>query len=113
MFGLAPARTVDPVTASLLRAMESDIERQFRLELAWHYYRGDMYSWLRDNKSTPAAKERGGKPTELASYFNPVKEIVDVDTSKVFAAPVRGGNLDSATDTRLNAIWTRSNFEAL
>lgn len=110
---LQPANTGNVVTQALLRAIETPAQARFRLQLAWHYYRGDVYKWLREQSSTDAAKERAYQPINIAPYFNPVKEIVDVDVAKVFAAPVSGATQDAELDARLNALWTRSRFAAL
>ena len=111
VYGLAPAAAMENlVQRSLLTAMETTRDARFRHELAWHYYQGDMYAWLRTQNGLEAEREKAGKHQELAAYFNPVREIVDVDVSKVFAPPIRGANLTPALDQRLNALWTRSKF---
>jgi hypothetical protein len=110
---LRPASLDDPVQQSLIRAIETRTESRFRYQLAWHYYRGDVYKWLREQHSVEAAHEKAGHPLELSAYFNPVKEIVDVDVAKVFASPVSASTTDTVLDARLNALWTRSRFETL
>lgn len=80
---------------------------------AWHYYQGDIYTWLKSQHGTLASERRLNLYKSIRPFFNPVPEIVDVAADKVFAPKVRGVNLEPALDTRLNALWTRSLFEQL
>jgi hypothetical protein len=111
---LGPAASdEDLVIRSLFQAMEAPADTQFRHQLAWHYFQGDMYRWLRDQRGVAAEREKAGKHLELSAYFNPVREIVDVAVDKVFAMPVAADRVTGPVDARLNALWTRSRFEQL
>jgi hypothetical protein len=113
MQGLRPGDPIPVELATVIQAIGTPADVTYVADESWHYYQGDIYTWLKTQHGKLAQQRRSSLYKTVRPFYNPVPEIVDVDADKVFAPKVRGINLSPAIDKRLNALWTRSLFEQL